>query len=277
MVPKIIALAAALSAVAVAAPGLGRFGCGTKATPEFLAASEAMATRELAGNNTFSAQATIEIDTYFHVVAASNSLSGGYVPQSQLTAQLAVLNEAYAPHSIHFNLIETDYTVNSNWANDGAELAMKRALRKGGYSALNIYFLRDASGNLGYCYYPVATSAGSNDFYYDGCSIYYATVPGGSETGYNEGHTVTHEVGHFLGLAHTFEGNSCTGAGDAVADTPQQLSATSGCPEGRDSCPRQDGLDPIHNYMDYSTDACYEEFTAGQQTRMYNMWNTYRA
>jgi hypothetical protein len=275
MVSKLFTLAA-LSASALAAPSSEIFGCGTKTTPEILEVSRQFAAEEASGNGNFSIDATIEVDLYFHVVASSTSLSGGYVPESQLTAQLNVMNEAYAPHSIHFNLISTDYTINSGWAVDGNELAMKRALRKGDYSALNLYFQREIGGNFGYCYYPTTASSGSTAFYRDGCSILYSTVPGGSETGYNLGHTVTHEVGHWFGLAHTFEGSSCSGSGDSVADTPQQLSPTSGCPSSRDSCPNVAGLDPIHNYMDYSTDICYEEFTAGQQTRMYSMWNTYR-
>ncbi len=129
---------------------------------------------------------------------------------------------------------------------------MKKALRKGDYKALNVYFQYAIGGNLGYCYFPTSVTTGSDDFYYDGCSILYSSVPGGSATNYNLGKTVTHEVGHWFGLLHTFQGNSCSGSGDSIADTPQQLSATSGCPTGRDSCPSAAGLDPIHNYMDYS-------------------------
>lgn len=63
--------------------------------------------------------------------------------------QLTVMNSAYAPHSIHFNLLGTDRTINSNWAVDGSELAMKKALRKGDYSTLNLYFLKRVGGAFG--------------------------------------------------------------------------------------------------------------------------------
>ena len=81
---------------------------------------------------------------------------------------------------------------------------MKKALRKGTYRALNIYFLYSLGGNLGYCYFPTSVTTGSNDFYYDGCSILYTTVPGGSLANFNQGKTATHEVGHWSGLLHTF-------------------------------------------------------------------------
>lgn len=62
--------------------------------------------------------------------------------------QLEVMNADYSPHGITFNLVGTDYTVNSNWAADGDEIGMKQALRKGTYSDLNIYFLGDLGGGL---------------------------------------------------------------------------------------------------------------------------------
>jgi hypothetical protein len=161
------------------------------------------------------------------------------------------MNTDFAPHGISFSLKGTTRTVNSQWANDNAELTMKKALRKGTYSTLNIYFQTSLGGSLGYCYFPTTVSTGSDDFYYDGCTILHTTVPGGSATGFNLGKTVTHEVGHWFGLYHTFQGG-CTGSGDSVSDTPAQSSPSSGCPVGRDSCPSQTGLDPIHNYMDYS-------------------------
>lgn len=264
-------------------PRADRFGCGTEPTAEFIAQAAKFQDLEAASDNStsmsiasdVSAAATITIQTYFHVVARSTSLSGGYLSQSTLNTQLSVMNSNYAPYGIQFALAGTDYTVNTNWASDGNELAMKKALRKGNYAALNVYFMYSIGGNLGYCYFPTSVTTGSDDFYYDGCSILYTTAPGGSATNYNQGKTVTHEVGHWFGLLHTFQGG-CTG-GDSVADTPAQASASSGCPVGRDSCPTIAGLDPITNYMDYSYDSCYEKFSAGQNTRMLNMYNTYRA
>lgn len=163
------------------------------------------------------------------------------------------MNEAYAPHQIQFVHKGTTRTVNSAWAADGNgnEMTMKKALRKGTYRTLNIYFLKDMGSNLGYCYFPTTASAGSTAYIQDGCTVLYSTTPGGSLANYNLGGTVTHEVGHWFGLYHTFQGG-CTGSGDSVADTPAQSSPSSGCPVGRDSCPSAAGVDPIHNFMDYS-------------------------
>jgi hypothetical protein len=73
----------------------------------------------------------------------------------------------------------------------------------------------------------------------------------------------------------TFYGG-CSAKGDFVADTPPERTPTSGCPAGKDTCAAP-GLDPIHNYMDYSYDSCYTEFTAGQTQRMRDAWLLDRA
>ncbi|KAJ2890378.1 putative metalloprotease protein [Zalerion maritima] len=274
------AMASAAMGHVIRAQGPQKFTCGApEPTDEQISAANRFSQIEsemVRRQDNASIAATLEVETYFHVVSSSTSESDGYVSDSVLADQLAVMNSDYAPQGVSFNLAGTTRTVNSNWANDNGELAMKQSLRQGGYDALNVYFLTYLSGYLGYCYFPTSVSTGSNDFYYDGCSILWETVPGGPAAPYNEGKTVTHEVGHWFGLYHTFQGG-CTGSGDYISDTPAQASASSGCPTGRDSCPSQSGVDPIHNYMDYSNDACYEEFTDGQETRMFTMWNTYRA
>lgn len=266
-----------LSLASLIAGAAAQRACGTpEATEEQLAQARVFAIQEAAAREAgnFSLQATINVNVYFHVLATSSSVSGGYLSSATLAAQLDAMNTAFAPHGIAFVQAGADWTINSNWANDGSELTMKRALRKGTYADLNLYFMASMD-YLGYCYFPVSTTTGSTDFYYDGCSILSSTVPGGSETNYNLGLTVVHEVGHWFNLYHTFQGG-CSGNGDFIADTPAEASAASGCPTGRDTCSSA-GVDPIHNYMDYTYDTCYEEFTAGQRARMTSAWNTYRA
>ena len=94
----------------------------------------------------------------------------------------------------------------------------------------------------------------------DGLVLNYQSLPKTNPQGtYEEGDTAVHEVGHWLGLPHTFGSASTCDDGDAVtfgevtiSDTPAEATAAFGCPIGRDSCPDAAGLDPIHNFMDYT-------------------------
>ncbi|KAJ1330995.1 Pregnancy-associated plasma protein-A [Microdochium nivale] len=259
----------ALSANTVSAKG---FSCAApQPSAEQLDDARAFFSALKAGGAQPRARAAFTVNTYVHVVGASTAK---YISQTQVNNQIKVLNEAFAPHLISFKLAGTDFTTNSGWAKDSNEMAMKQKLRKGAYKDLNLYFVEQpAGGALGYCYYPVANPT-TQEILTDGCTIMAQSVPGGTAAPYNLGGTTTHEVGHWMNLIHTFEGG-CN-AGDSIDDTPAQASSSSGCPVGRDSCPNKAGVDPIHNYMDYSDDSCYEEFTSGQDARMHNAWETYR-
>ena len=153
---------------------------------------------------------------------------------------------------------------------------MKRALHRGGDNTLNVY-LTTAGVYLGWAYFPSITEQPGNS-YLDGIVVDWESMLGTSTRyagRYDQGETATHEAGHWLHLHHTFNGG-CNNWGDYVADTPPQRVPTSGCPIGQDTCP-EPGLDPIHNYMDYSYDTCYTEFTQGQALRAHDAWLEWRA
>jgi hypothetical protein len=131
------------------------------------------------------------------------------------------------------------------------------------------------STNTSYLGYATFPSWYAQDPELDGVVMQYGSMPGGSITNFNLGKTASHETGHWLGLYHTFQGG-CSSTNDQVADTPAQRTSTEGCPEGKNTCPAA-GVDPIHNYMDYSYDSCYNQFTPGQTARMKSQWAAYRA
>jgi len=236
--------------------------------------------RRQAGNNTV-------IPTYFHVV--SSKAKANTTSSALLQKQLDVMNQGYAGTGFSFELVDTDYTANDEWAeidvtssDDSVMMAMKSALRKGTYSELNMYFVEAmANGILGMCEFPTKEidTSDPSSYAFDGCLVASGTLPGSPEFPgkFDEGMTSVHEIGHWFGLFHVFQGSSCSRDGDMVSDTPFQSSATSGCPTTKDSCPNSPGKDSVHNYMDYSDDRCYSEFTPGQIKRAQDIFADMRA
>jgi hypothetical protein len=234
------------------------------------------------------------IPVHFHVIyKTQRGQTVGYVTEARIDQQLAVMNNNFAGRDYNGNVVSgaanTGYTfvkASVEWINSSkwfgmtpgskAERDAKNANVVNPTGALNFYTCQPGQNLLGWATFPSSLAGNPN---MDGVVIHHASLPGGSLAPYNLGGTATHEVGHWVGLYHTFQGgcgtSDCANSGDYVCDTPAQSTATSGCPEGKDTCAGA-GLDPIHNYMDYSYDACYNNFTAGQDARADFMMSTYR-
>ncbi len=245
--------------------------------------------RALDGRRTTTARArrlTVQVPVHVHVIDGKHYRGPTRV---QVNEQLAILNHAYAsgqsPETsaatgFRFVLKTFHRVRNQRWLvatlrldgePDRAARNMRRSLHRAGRAALNMYFSKPRFDILGHSSVPWDVK---RRLRLDGVTVHSETLPGGNVSGYNEGDTAVHEVGHWLGLFHTFEGG-CSNRNDRVADTPAEHRPSYSCTD-RDSCPGRAGADPIHNFMDYSYDSCMNMFTRGQVARMDKHWLAFR-
>jgi PKD repeat protein len=259
-------------ATSVSAAELSR--CGTVTPTEAQMEQVQARIDEWLRTHDVSEKAIVTIPVAFHVVRYNDGVTAN-VTDSQIADQMAILNAAYANTNWRFTLASTERVNNTTWSThnygSSTESAMKSALAISPATTLNIYTCDIGGGTLGYATFPDMYAESS---YMHGVVVLYSSLPGGSAAPYNLGDTATHEVGHYVGLYHTFQGG-CTGSGDYVSDTPAEASAAFGCPSGRDTCTGT-GVDPIHNFMDYTDDDCMDHFTTGQVTRSDAQMGTYR-
>ncbi len=164
----------------------------------------------------------------------------------------------------------------ATWGRDAIEGVLKPSTFWDPDKYFNVWVLDFDSADrlLGYAQFPsqsnlqgIPTESPAST---DGVVVTYRSF-GNSEKGnfpnmqapYNLGRTMTHEVGHWLGLRHIWGDANC--GNDFVDDTPNQASESRGCQIGRVSC---GSTNMVQNYMDYSDDGCFNIFTLGQKARM---------
>ena len=203
----------------------------------------------------------------------------GRVTKSQRQAQIDVLNTAYEPHGIAFSYDEAKTTAvdNAAWFRMGhrsaAERAAKSTLGQDQETTLNFY-TTEGGGLLGWATFPWDLEG---DPQLDGIVVLYSSLPNAGPPPYNLGHTGTHEVGHWLGLYHTFQGG-CNALGDHVGDTVPHSGPNYGTPDPtlpHNAC-NAGTRAPVKNFMNYVHDEWMDHFTVQQGQRMRNMIGTFR-
>mmetsp|Transcript_40228 Transcript_40228/g.67233 ORF Transcript_40228/g.67233 Transcript_40228/m.67233 type:complete len:1105 (+) Transcript_40228:126-3440(+) len=159
---------------------------------------------------------------------------------------------------------------------------MKFQRRIGRGMDINVYttsFVAPNQGLLGQAVFPFNYF---EDPVNDGVVMLYSALPavtGEPTNNYNLGAVLVHEIGHWLGLYHTFQDwpgyNGCY-PGDYVSDTNPESQAVFSCASTTYSCGDFNKPDPVNNYMDYTVDPCKFVITQGQAGRAAGMTTTYR-
>ncbi|CAD6922207.1 unnamed protein product [Tilletia controversa] len=222
------------------------------------------------------------VQVHVHVVYSGTT---GKIPLAPIQQQIAVLNSDFSQANYRFNLASTTYTDNPAWYDTILDettrsgLDMKKALYRGGKADLNMYVTSLLNGLLGYATFPWDYNTLFNPKWKDGIVLHTPSLPSDSDVfaPYNLGRTASHEVGHWLGLFHPFQGETCASfnPGDFISDTPLQSTPSFGCPTSKNTCSAP-GEDSIHNFMDYGDDVCKQLFTSRQVTRMRALSLLYR-
>ena len=221
---------------------------------------------------------TVTVPVYVHIIKGRRAGERDVSGPTRVRRIIKILNGGFhakqlaKAHSTRytFALRKIDTTVREGWYHawlfGPRDRRMKRALHRGGKNALNLYINGggpDGYPILGWSAFPWRQQEHP---LLDGVTVNWKAMPGGTAYGYNRGDTVIHEVGHWMGLFHTFQGG-CGAQNDSVVDTPAEAEPSFYCDYGRDTC-ESPGVDPVHNFMDYSLDSCMVAFTQGQIARM---------
>lgn len=134
---------------------------------------------------------------------------------------------------------------------------------------INMWSAPLSNNILGYAQFPFTNLAGispnNTARLTDGVVVDYRFFGSGfNAVASSKGRTMTHEIGHYLGLRHIWGDGDCS-VDDFCDDTPNASRPSTGCPPNKATC---DTPDMVQNYMDYSSDECMSIFTACQKERM---------
>jgi len=213
----------------------------------------------------------------FHLIYAPGVTPANYIADNVLKAQIDILNADFSGSGISFRQKGRNDFEHPIWHEvqyDSKEsIDLMRAFNTAPDNQLNVYVCM--IDMLGWAAFPWDVNAYPE---LDGVFITPKSLPVIGEEPYHLGKTLVHEIGHWCGLYHTFQGG-CDGVGDEVDDTPNEARAATGPLEeliGRDTCQHSPGVDPIRNYMNYTNDAGMSEFTPGQIARMRTLMTAYR-
>jgi hypothetical protein len=231
--------------------------------------------------------AHVKIPVYVHVIRGTHRTERHTAGPRQVRRMIKVLNKGFhggeskanTPTRFTFKLRHIDYTKRDGWYHAylfrPMDKQMRRKLHRGGKRALNIYI--NGGGPIGQPVLGWTTFPWKQRKHplLDGVAVNWRAMPWGTLKRYHQGDTIIHETGHWLGLFHTFQGG-CKPPGDKVADTPYERTPSYRCNTKSDSCKGKPGLDPVHNFMDYSWDSCMNQFTPGQVARMDRSFVKYR-